>query len=114
MKIELWIDESEGGLREIYNELLETYDRDLETNSRILLINEDKKFKIEEGYIESDGSIYITAYSKGGISYSISIPFEEWFSECIRFKSTETLLKFIKTHKNEISEIEQYLKNNKR
>lgn len=113
MKIELWIDESEGGVEEIYKELIKTYDHDPETNKRILFVNEGEKFKIEEGYIEQDGSIYISAYSKKGMSYSINIPFEEWFSECIRFKSDDTLLEFIKNHKSDITRIEQKLKNGK-
>lgn len=107
MKIELWINESEGGLEKIYKELLKSYDIDPKTHNRIILVNEDENFKIEEGYIEQDGSIYISSYSKKGISYSINIPFEEWFKECIRFKSDESLLRFIEDHEKEIVKIKE-------
>jgi len=85
MEINIWVSEKEKGKKTIEKALKKQYDKDT------YLIGEDHNYKIEEAYIESDGELYLSANGSDGLYYSITIPFQEWFYEALRFDAFDKL-----------------------
>lgn len=71
--------------------------------------NHDESVALYEGhdigelFIEPDGSMY-GFISVGDIGVGIHIPFGEWFSEFVKFKSFKTMLDFMERHREKLDE----------
>jgi len=69
-----------------------------------------ENFEIEEIYINNDGDMSITFYTgKGeecnGIYVSMTIKFDEWFSEFIRHRSFDDLIRILDTRLKDLKRV---------
>ena len=64
--------------------------------------------KIEELYIDSDGSIY-GGETIGKVFVRIDIPFEVWIGQFLRFNSFDTMLSIIEKREEDIKKIKEKL-----
>lgn len=107
MKCEVWISEKEKGVKTINKSLKRPYDGHIP--ERTFLIGEDFNYSIEEVYIEDDGSILCSLNGSNGLYFSITIPFEEWVFQLMRFESLDRLEKVLKNKNKEMLQIQNKL-----
>jgi hypothetical protein len=74
-----------------------------------------EEFHLEEMYIDSEGDMEITFYTgKGdecsGIYVSVTIKFDEWFSEFIRHKSFDDLIKLLDKRLHDLEKVIDIIK----
>ena len=107
-EISVFVSNKEGGKEYIERMLKEQYDEDC------YLIGEGHNYKIEEATIEDynghKGDIQMMINGSDGLYYSISIPFQEWLYQAIRFGWFEDIDAICKEKKTDIEQIRKRLR----
>ena len=107
-EISVFVSKKEGGKDYIENMLKETYDEDC------YLIGEGHNYKIEEATIEDynghKGDLQMMINGSDGLYYSISIPFQEWIYQAIRFGWFEDINNICGEKKADIEQIRKRLR----
>lgn len=107
-KINVFVSKKESGKTYIEKMLQEEYDEDC------FLIGEGHNYKIEEAiiehYNEHKGDLQMMINGSDGLYYSITIPFEEWIYQAIRFGWFEDLDEICSEKKKDIEQIRKKLR----